>query len=76
MHPAPGSSAAKFDCAVQGCHRKGGYGFGRKDKMIEHLREVHKVEVPKRYNAGGSRGGGAGGAGGGGAGGRVRYIAY
>ena len=37
-------------CAVEGCHRIGDRGFTRKDKMIDHVREVHKVDVPKRPN--------------------------
>ncbi|KAK3675883.1 hypothetical protein LTR78_004075 [Recurvomyces mirabilis] len=41
-------SVAKVDCTQAGCHRSGAYGFTRKDKMVEHLREVHPVDVQKR----------------------------
>ncbi|KAI7464958.1 hypothetical protein KC351_g15194 [Hortaea werneckii] len=27
------------------CHRQGEYGFTRRDKMIAHMRNVHKVEA-------------------------------
>ncbi|RMY76867.1 hypothetical protein D0862_13667 [Hortaea werneckii] len=27
------------------CHRQGEYGFTRRDKMIAHMRTVHKVEA-------------------------------
>ncbi|PIB02852.1 hypothetical protein CB0940_12082 [Cercospora beticola] len=60
MHPAPGSSAPMYDCLWQGCHRKGNYGFGRKDKMVDHMREVHKADIPKRSGNGGRREGGSG----------------
>ena len=38
----------EFDCNVSGCHRKGAYGFARKGKLIEHMRDVHKVDIPKK----------------------------
>ena len=38
------------DCQLPGCHRRGEYGFTRKDKMIDHMRDVHKVPIPKRAN--------------------------
>ncbi|CAK1366655.1 uncharacterized protein RHO25_011413 [Cercospora beticola] len=50
MHPPPGPSAPLYDCLWQGCHRKGQYGFGRKDKMLDHMMDVHEAEVPKRDN--------------------------
>jgi hypothetical protein len=31
-----------IDCEFPGCHRRGDYGFTRKDKMREHMREVHR----------------------------------
>ncbi|KAK3702266.1 hypothetical protein LTR37_014977 [Vermiconidia calcicola] len=40
------------DCEFPGCHRRGDYGFTRRDKMVEHLREVHKVDVPKKQGGG------------------------
>jgi len=36
------------DCEDPGCHRRGKYGFVRRDKMIEHMRDVHKSDIPKR----------------------------
>ncbi|KAK4540405.1 hypothetical protein LTR36_009262 [Oleoguttula mirabilis] len=36
------------DCSHPGCHRRGEYGFTRKDKMVDHLRDVHKSDIPKR----------------------------
>ena len=42
------ASAAMVDCDFPGCHRRGEYGFVRRDKMIEHMRDVHKCEIPKR----------------------------
>ncbi|TKA63954.1 hypothetical protein B0A55_09506 [Friedmanniomyces simplex] len=38
----------RVDCEYPGCHRKGEHGFSRKDKMVDHMREVHKAEIPKR----------------------------
>jgi hypothetical protein len=37
-----------YDCEVLGCHRVGDYGFTRKDKMVEHMREVHRslIKIP------------------------------
>lgn len=37
-----------IDCLEPKCHRKGQFGFLRKDKMIEHMRDVHKADIPKR----------------------------
>ncbi|KXL43465.1 hypothetical protein M433DRAFT_961 [Acidomyces richmondensis BFW] len=37
-----------INCEVPGCLRKGLNGFTRKDKMIDHMREVHKKNIPKR----------------------------
>ncbi|KAF7188556.1 hypothetical protein HII31_10218 [Pseudocercospora fuligena] len=45
------------DCQYVGCHRKGKYGFTRKDKMVDHMRDVHKADIPKRKSSGGSQGG-------------------
>ncbi|KAK3679001.1 hypothetical protein LTR78_001454 [Recurvomyces mirabilis] len=47
------STLNRFNCIVEGCHRVGIYGFTRKDKMVDHLREVHKCDIPKRVNGGG-----------------------
>lgn len=38
-------------CEYPGCHRRGDYGFTRRDKMIDHMRDVHKVDIPKRRNS-------------------------
>lgn len=43
------------DCQHYECHRKGRYGFTRKDKMIDHMRDVHKVDIPKRSRTNGGR---------------------
>lgn len=32
-----------IDCEYPECHRRGDYGFARKERMIEHMRNVHKV---------------------------------
>ncbi|KXT14842.1 hypothetical protein AC579_4098 [Pseudocercospora musae] len=45
------------DCQYVGCDRKGKYGFTRKDKMVDHMRDVHKADIPKRKSSGGSQGG-------------------
>jgi len=42
------STLQLVDCTYPGCHRRGEYGFTRKDKMVEHLRDVHKADIPKR----------------------------
>lgn len=47
--------ATLVDCLVPACHRKGAYGFTRKDKMVDHVREVHKMDIPKRGCGGGKR---------------------
>ncbi|WPH01606.1 Hypothetical protein R9X50_00445400 [Acrodontium crateriforme] len=42
------STLSLFDCQIPGCHRRGEYGFTRKDKMTDHMRDVHKLDIPKR----------------------------
>ena len=37
-----------IDCEYPGCHRRGDNGFFRRDKVIEHMRDVHKANIPKR----------------------------
>jgi hypothetical protein len=37
-----------FVCEEEGCERKGGNGFGRKDNLMAHLRGVHGIDIPKR----------------------------
>ncbi|KAF2765600.1 hypothetical protein EJ03DRAFT_205774 [Teratosphaeria nubilosa] len=44
------SSLQLVDCPFQDCHRVGKEGFTRKDKMTDHLREVHKLDIPKRQS--------------------------
>ena len=39
-----------LDCGHPGCHRRGEYGFARRDKMVEHMRDVHKSDVPRRQS--------------------------
>jgi hypothetical protein len=40
--------AAMIDCEHPGCHRRSEYGFVRRDRMIEHMRDVHKASISKR----------------------------
>lgn len=43
-----------FDCPVPGCDRVGGYGFKRKDNILQHRRLVHGEDIPKvRFRFGG-----------------------
>lgn len=36
-----------FDCPVDDCNRKAGKGFPRKDKLRDHLRQKHRMEMKK-----------------------------
>lgn len=37
------------DCLIEGYHRRGPQnGFMRKDMMIQHMRDVHGVDIPKK----------------------------
>ena len=36
------STIELIDCEHLGCHRRGEYGVSRRDKMVEHMRDVHK----------------------------------
>jgi hypothetical protein len=36
------------DCPHKWCGRVGAHGFTRRDHMREHLREVHRMEIPYR----------------------------
>ncbi|KAK3054702.1 hypothetical protein LTR09_004431 [Extremus antarcticus] len=47
----------KFDCGHPVCRRKGDQGFTRKDKMLEHEREVHgmRAEGSERRRSGTGR---------------------
>lgn len=44
------ASTQLIDCEWPGCHRRGDYGFFRKDKMLQHMRDVHKdpLQATKR----------------------------
>ena len=42
-HPAP----PLFDCPVAGCNRVGRDGLPREDKLRDHLRDRHKIDIPK-----------------------------
>ena len=44
-----------FNCTYPGCNRTGFKGLPREDKLRDHLREVHKVDVPKVQGRGGQR---------------------
>ncbi|KAF8536601.1 hypothetical protein BDD12DRAFT_850269 [Trichophaea hybrida] len=39
---------ALLDCPDDGCDRKGSKAFKRKDNLIQHLRNVHGLDIPKR----------------------------
>lgn len=38
---------AKFDCEYKWCGREADNGFTRKDHYLEHLREMHRLRIPK-----------------------------
>ena len=38
----------KFPCPLAWCNRSGDRGFTRKDKLTNHLRSVHKRDIPKK----------------------------
>ena len=38
----------KFPCEVKGCSRVGDQCFTRKDHLMEHLRNYHRKDIPKR----------------------------
>ncbi|KAF2737463.1 hypothetical protein EJ04DRAFT_510329 [Polyplosphaeria fusca] len=37
-----------FPCTVPRCTRVGDKGFTRRDHLIEHLRNFHNLDIPKR----------------------------
>ena len=47
VHPRPGS---RIDCPYKWCGRVGESGFSRKDHLKEHMRGVHREDIPKRNN--------------------------
>jgi len=42
------SENKKFPCEVKGCNRVGDQCFTRKDHLVEHLRNYHRKDIPKR----------------------------
>ena len=42
--------SVRTDCPHKWCGRTGNHGFSRKDHFKEHLREVHKQDIPKVSN--------------------------
>lgn len=40
-------SPTLYDCPVPGCNRVGPSGLPRQDKLREHLRERHRLDIPK-----------------------------
>ena len=47
QHDAPNK---RIDCDFKWCGRTGEHGFTRKDHLAEHLREVHRQNIPKGRN--------------------------
>jgi hypothetical protein len=41
-----------FPCPIPGCNRAGSNGLPRPDKLRDHLREKHKLEIPKMQRKG------------------------
>ena len=39
--------AKHFECPELGCNRKGEWGFMRRDKIVDHMRQKHKRSVGK-----------------------------
>ncbi|EGP91039.1 unnamed protein product [Zymoseptoria tritici ST99CH_3D1] len=37
------------------CDRTGRYGFSTKDKMVDHMRQVHEADIPKKRRSSGRR---------------------
>ncbi|KAF2683113.1 hypothetical protein K458DRAFT_419328 [Lentithecium fluviatile CBS 122367] len=37
-----------YPCTVQDCTRVGEKGFTRRDHLVEHLRNFHHIDIPKR----------------------------
>ncbi|KAK1920025.1 hypothetical protein P3342_002321 [Pyrenophora teres f. teres] len=38
----------EFPCSVPRCNRVGDKGFTRRDHLVEHLRNFHHIDIPKR----------------------------
>ncbi|KAF2133846.1 hypothetical protein P153DRAFT_330404, partial [Dothidotthia symphoricarpi CBS 119687] len=43
-----GDKKPDFPCHVSRCSRVGDKGFTRRDHLVEHLRNFHHIDVPKR----------------------------
>ena len=42
------TNAPLVDCEHHDCPRRGQWGFKRRQEMVEHMDEAHKVVVPKQ----------------------------
>ncbi|KAI4638374.1 hypothetical protein J4E93_010174 [Alternaria ventricosa] len=63
-----GVGTPEYPCNVPRCNRVGDKGFTRRDHLVEHLRNFHHMDIPKRrpgersaFPFGWPEGGGAGG---------------
>ncbi|KAE8838465.1 hypothetical protein PTNB73_03519 [Pyrenophora teres f. teres] len=43
-----GMGTPEFPCSVPRCNRVGDKGFTRRDHLVEHLRNFHHIDIPKR----------------------------
>ncbi|KAF2249731.1 hypothetical protein BU26DRAFT_550094 [Trematosphaeria pertusa] len=43
-----GVGTPDFPCTVKDCTRVGDKGFTRRDHLVEHLRNFHHIDIPKR----------------------------
>ncbi|KAF1848951.1 uncharacterized protein K460DRAFT_83129 [Cucurbitaria berberidis CBS 394.84] len=43
-----GVGTPEYPCTVPHCNRVGNKGFTRRDHLIEHLRNFHHIDIPKR----------------------------
>lgn len=43
-----GMGTPEFPCTVPRCNRVGDKGFTRRDHLVEHLRNFHHMDIPKR----------------------------
>ncbi|KAK5008655.1 hypothetical protein LTR28_003688 [Elasticomyces elasticus] len=41
-------SVEKHSCPVPRCHRVNANGFTRKDKVTDHMRNFHNIDIPKK----------------------------
>ncbi|KAF2020187.1 hypothetical protein BU24DRAFT_459794 [Aaosphaeria arxii CBS 175.79] len=42
------NTTPEYPCEVKGCTRIGDKGFTRRDHLVEHLRNFHHIDIPKR----------------------------